>query len=95
MIRYTIGTWGSDTAMTARAFVERQRAPAARAALWAAVYDMIEGAALRDRPIAYILRDKVDACEVSPPRRGYYRRELFYLYSDGSGPYVEFRAERI
>lgn len=60
-------------------FTKRHQAPAARTALWGAVWDMLDANALRDRPVAYRLLAEVDAAEIAPPPRGHYRSQSFKL----------------
>lgn len=64
---------------SAASYSMKHRAPAARDALWAAVYDMLEANGLRDRPVAYRLLGEVEAAEVSPPPPGHYRSQRFRL----------------
>lgn len=96
MIRYTITTWDSGTAMKARAFVAKRQAPAASRALYQAIWDMLDGDGARDTERGWRLVKQYDDCEISPPAHGYIRHERFYLReSDKMGAHVEFYAERI
>lgn len=89
-IRYSIETSYPDYPNLPVTEETRQRADAASDALWRAIYQMIEGQGLLDRPIAWQLLREFEACEVSPPARGTYRLQRFNLGSER----VTFRAER-
>lgn len=91
MIRYTIETDYPQYPQLPVTVETRQRADAASDALWRAIYAMIDGQALRDRPIAWKLKAQFEACDVSPPPRGHYRIERFNLGAER----VTFRAERV
>lgn len=88
-LQYTISHWYSDTAKQAASYETCQRADRAATVLWGQIYQMIAGNGLLDRPIAWTLLRQFEACEIAPPARGHYRREVFKLGAE----FVEFRAE--
>jgi hypothetical protein len=90
-IRYSIETDYPDYPNLPFTCETRKRSDAAADALWRAIYAMIEGQGLLDRPIAWKLKNEFEACEISPPGRGYYRLQRFTLGSER----VTFRAEYI
>lgn len=93
-MHYSITRWHSPISMRAASHKTRQRAPAAADALWSAIYEMLASEALLDRPVALRLQSEFNACEVSPPKRGYLRHQTFRLRPDDSlSPFVEFYAE--
>lgn len=92
-IKYEISRWDFPTSMQARAYHAVSRSDAAENRLWAEIYAMLESAALLDRPVAKRLEAEFEACEVSPPARGYLRRQTFKLSDDGAR--VEFFVTRI
>lgn len=69
----------------------KRQAGAARSALWRAVYAMVEGEALLDRPVAYRLRDEVLAADISPVKRGEHRKLEFRLRQEEAFPHVLLR----
>lgn len=76
----------------ASAFHRVGRKDVAATRLWAEIYAMLESAGLLDRPIAHRLLSQFKACEISPPRLGYERREVFRLNDFAS---VIFTARRV
>lgn len=90
-LRYTIEHWRSPTSERAAFYETCKRKDRAATVLWAAIYNMIEGNGLLDRPIAWQLLRQFDACDISPPERGTYRLERFRLGDET----VTFRAEYI
>ena len=90
-LRYTIEHWRSHLAERAAFYETCKRKDRAATVLWAAIYNMIESNGLRDRPIAWQLARQFDACDISPPARGFYRLEHFRLGDE----IVTFRAEYI
>lgn len=91
-LRYEISHWHSETATRAAHYETCSRKDRAATVLWSQIYAMLEGNGLLDRPVAHRLMHQFDACEIAPPRHGYYRREVFKL---SSGEHVIFCAERI
>lgn len=92
---YEITHWDYDTQMQARSYRKLYRAPAAKSALYAALYDMVRSQALLDRPIAHIVMEQYAAFEeaIRPPVQGWYTTKTFRLRPN-DGPSVTFRAYR-
>lgn len=90
-IHYEITRWPSGLAMDALSFEVKHRADAARLALRRAVYDLLEGNALLDRPIAYDLMRKAECATIRPKGRGYCVRQTFEIGGPLNG-YVELWA---
>lgn len=93
-VKYEITRY-SSTGIGVLSHVTRKRANAAHDQLYRAVYEMLEGAALLDRPVAVTLINAIMACEVAPPPRGHYRSSLFYLYASPRSLCTRLRGGRL
>jgi hypothetical protein len=89
-IRYTINTSYPAYPHLPVTRETRSRAPAAENALWRAIFAMIEGQGLRDRPIAWRLLREFESCDLSAPKAGQYHLHHF----DCGSERVTFHAER-
>lgn len=90
-IHYEITRWSSNLAAQSISYEVKHRADAARLALRRAVYDLLEGNALLDRPIAYDLMRKAECATIRPKGRGYCVRHIFEI-NNGLNGYVELWA---
>lgn len=96
-IKYEIARWHSQFYGKAASYVTCARADKAHSLLWDEIHALLASESLLDRPVAQRLVAEFDACEIAPPKPGYYRSQTFYLMPDkkGHAAFVEFTARRV